>query len=192
MSNTTLEIIQGLSQAASNAYDGGHDERFTLDGQVRKVGLKREEGCPIMDSRVNDGFSVKFYGSKICINYQSDIRLKEVHGGKFEEEISQKLEDIASYIKKEYKKVTGNSLTLTKADKEPDIFVQSMSRIRSWVQAQCSYQIGGIPTPEKMGTTVEERLTDTFKKFLGFDESVFPGAQKPKNVKGKRDEEPKK
>ena len=82
MSSTTLEIIQGLSQAAANAYDGGHDERFTLDGQVRKVGLKREEGCPIMDSRVNDGFSVKFYGNKICINYQSDIRLRDVHQSK--------------------------------------------------------------------------------------------------------------
>ena len=57
--STTLQIIQGLSQAAANAYDGVHDERFSLDGQVRKVGLKREEGCPIMDSRVNDGFSVK-------------------------------------------------------------------------------------------------------------------------------------
>ena len=39
--STTLEIIQGLSQAASNAYDGVHDERFTLDGQVRKVGLQK-------------------------------------------------------------------------------------------------------------------------------------------------------
>ena len=65
-----LEIIQGLSQAAANAYDGAHDERFSLDGQVRKVGLRREEGCPIMDQRVNDGFGVKFYANKICIKYQ--------------------------------------------------------------------------------------------------------------------------
>ena len=42
---TTLEIIQGLAQAAANAYDGAHDERFSLDGQARKVGLRREEGC---------------------------------------------------------------------------------------------------------------------------------------------------
>ena len=40
-----LEIIQGLAQAAANA-DGAHEE-ILLDGQVRKVGLKREEGCPI-------------------------------------------------------------------------------------------------------------------------------------------------
>ena len=54
MSKETLEIIQGLSQAAANAYDGAHDERFSLDGQQRQVGLMREEGCPLMDSRVID------------------------------------------------------------------------------------------------------------------------------------------
>ena len=85
--STTLEIIQGLAQAAANAYDGAHDERYSLDGQAHKVGLRREEGNPITDKRVNDGFSVKFYGSRICINYQSDIRLKEIHAGKFEQEI---------------------------------------------------------------------------------------------------------
>ena len=39
---TTLEIIRGISQAAANAYDGAHDERFSLDGQVRKVGLQEK------------------------------------------------------------------------------------------------------------------------------------------------------
>ena len=38
MSNEkTLEIIRGLSQAAANAYDGSHDERFSLDGQASKL-----------------------------------------------------------------------------------------------------------------------------------------------------------
>ena len=35
MSKETLEIIQGLSQAAANAYDGGHMENYALDGQAR-------------------------------------------------------------------------------------------------------------------------------------------------------------
>ena len=101
--SNTLEIIQGLSQAAANAYDGVHDERFSLDGQARQVGLRREEGCPIMDSRVIDGFSVKFYGDRVCINYQSDIRLREVHAGGFEDEINRIVElinDPADYAKR--------------------------------------------------------------------------------------------
>ena len=71
-----LEIIQGLAQAAANVYDGSHDERYVRDGEAKKVGLKREEGCPIMDKRVMDGFNVKFYGNQICIKYQSFIHLQ--------------------------------------------------------------------------------------------------------------------
>ena len=134
MAETTLEIIQGLSQAAANAYDGGHDERFSLDGQARQVGLRREEGCPIMDSRVNDGFSVKFSGNKICITYQSDIRLKEVYDGKFEQEMERQINEIKKFLQKEYKAITGNSITLTK-DGDIKILVQSTSRVRSFVQA---------------------------------------------------------
>ncbi len=59
MSNTTLEIIQGLSQAAANAYDGAHDERYSYDGQSSSMGLRREDGCPIMDTQVMDGFKVR-------------------------------------------------------------------------------------------------------------------------------------
>ncbi len=73
---------KGLAQAAANAYDGAHDERFVRDGEAKKVGLKREEGCPIMDKRVMDGFNVKFYGNKICIKYQSEYPIKRnLHGG---------------------------------------------------------------------------------------------------------------
>ena len=46
---TILDIIQGISQAAANAYDGSHIEEYSHDGKVRKVGLKREEGNPILD-----------------------------------------------------------------------------------------------------------------------------------------------
>ena len=72
MSSNTLEIIQGLAQAAANAYDGNHDERYAYDGKARKIGLRREEGDPILDSRVMDGFKVKFSGDSICIIYQSE------------------------------------------------------------------------------------------------------------------------
>ena len=163
--STTLEIIQGLSQAAANAYDGVHDERFSLDGQVRKVGLKREEGCPIMDKRVNDGFSVKFYGNKICINYQSDIQLRDIHGSKdFEGDIVRQIEEVKKFLQKEYKAITGNSVTLTKAD-EPKVLVQSTSRVRSWVQATQVFKIGGVDAEGERQPS-EPSVRDITKKFL--------------------------
>ena len=36
---TTLEIVRGIHQAAANAYDGAHDERFVEDDMAKKIGL---------------------------------------------------------------------------------------------------------------------------------------------------------
>ena len=62
---TTLEIINGISQVLAKNYDGALDE----NDEPLKVGLKREEGNPLIDPRVIDGFGVKFEGNKLCITY---------------------------------------------------------------------------------------------------------------------------
>ena len=54
---SVLDIVRGISQAAANAYDGSQDEKYSLDGEARKIGLKREEGDPIIDS-CYPGFNV--------------------------------------------------------------------------------------------------------------------------------------
>ena len=164
MSSTTLEIIQGLAQAAANSYDGAHDERFSHDGEERKVGLRREEGCPLMDKRVMDGFSVKFYGNKICIKYQSDIFLREVYANDFESEISRRLNEVKKFLQKEYRAVTGNSVTL-RAQGEPQIIVQSTSRVRSFVQAYQHYTVSGLNELPQMDPAVESSREVT-RKFL--------------------------
>ena len=165
MSSKMLEIIQGLAQAAANAYDGAHDERFALDGEERKVGLKREEGCPIMDKRVNDGFKISFHGHQACIMYQSDILLKDVHSGNFENEISRMINEVKKYLQKEYKKITGNSVTLTKQG-DPQIIVQSTSRVRSFVQAVQHFKISGIKEDPDAGGSENRKIEDSFRKFL--------------------------
>jgi len=164
MSSSTLEIIQGLAQAAANAYDGAHDERFSLDGQVRKVGLAREVGCPIMDKRVNDGFAVKFYGDAMCINYQSDVRLKDVKDSKFEQDIERMLNEVKKFLQKEYKAITGKSVTLTKRG-EPKIIVQSTSRVRTFVQAYQHYSISKVDSEPYLEPSVDT-TRDVTRKFL--------------------------
>ena len=134
---TTLEIVRGISQVMANTHDGALDEK----GEPIKVGLKREEGHPINDSRVMDGFKVAFYGNQLCIHYHSELKLKEVHAPAFESDLEQMIENIASFLKKEYKKITGDSLALTKVG-ELDALVQNASRVRIWVQAKCYYDIG--------------------------------------------------
>ena len=140
---TTLEIIQGIAQAAANAYDGAHDEGSSYDGTARKVGLKREEGHMINDRRVIDGFNVKFMGNVLRITYQGEVQLKEVYANDFENNIGQTFADIVKFLKKEYKAITNDTLSL-KIMGEHDILVQTRSRVWTWVQATCDYKIGGL------------------------------------------------
>jgi len=137
---TVYEIVQGLAQAAANAYDGALGEDYEPD----KPGiLRREEGNALIDQRVMDGFNVKFYGNMMCLSYQSEIQLKEVIAGGFEEDIDQRLTDISGWLKKEYKKITGDSVSLT-AEGEVDIRVENSSRVRTWVVAKKHYRVGGL------------------------------------------------
>ena len=85
---TTLEIIRGISQAAANGYDGALDDK----GEPISIGLKREEGNPITDSRVMDGFSVKMHGDLLKLTYQSEIKLRDVHDKNFESYIEQTIQ----------------------------------------------------------------------------------------------------
>ena len=162
--SSTYQIVQGLAQAAANAYDGAHDERYALDGQARKVGLNREQGHPILDKRVNDGFSVKFYGNSMIINYQSDVRLKEVKDPKYDQEIARMLNEIKKFLQREYKALTGNSVRLT-AKGEAQILVQSTSRVRTFVQAYQHYTISGVDSEPILEPSIDA-TRDVTRKFL--------------------------
>jgi hypothetical protein len=174
MSAETLKIYQGLAQAAANAYDGAYDK----DGNLLEIGLKREEGHPIYDSRTLDGFKVKFRGPQMIINYQADIQLKEVYKGGFESEVEQRIEDIASYLKKEYKKITGESVSL-KSDGELFAIVQNTSRVRTWVQAHRTYNIGNLSGVDEIKQPSTDTLQDGFQKFL--DQGGWDGDKRPDN-----------
>ena len=182
---TTLEVINGIQQAASNAYDGGHDEKYSYDGEARKVGLFREEGDVITDSRVMDGFGVRFQGNRLIISYQYDCMLKHVHENGFEGEINQRVANVAKYLRSEYKKITGNGLTLTK-EGECDILVEYISRIRTSVKACQVYKIGGLN--EVDDPSPGERDGDSaIKSWLAIGKDKHPGTKKPKNVTRKND-----
>ena len=161
MSEKTLEVIRGLAQAAANSYDGALDK----DGKPVTLGLKREEGNPLVDSRVIDGFKVRFAGPIMIVSYQSDIKLKEVYGGNFEDNIEATFGDIAKHIKKEYKKITGKPVSL-KEKGEAEILVQETSRVRVFVTAHKHYDIGGVDDIKDPEKVLQERFESKFRTFL--------------------------
>ena len=171
---TVLEIITGLNQAAANAYDGYKH----LDDEI---GLRRESGDPIVDSRLMDGFGVRFAGDKMIVTYQSDILMKEIHPRQqFENEIEMRFGDIVKFLKKEYKKITKESITLSE-DSPADILVQSTSRVRNFVQATKQYTIGNMGETESLRKSTEDRVEDGIKKFLNLSsKKKAPNDKRPK------------
>tara|TARA_Y100001937_G_scaffold71452_1_gene97269 strand:- start:8601 stop:9086 length:486 start_codon:yes stop_codon:yes gene_type:complete len=142
---TTLEIIDCISQVLSNTYDGALDE----SGEPIKIGLRREEGNPLVDHRIMDGFGAHVSGNRLHIKYHAEIPLKEVHSNNFEGEMESMVEKVKSFIQKEYKKIKKTGLTLSDPS-EVDVLVEYLSRIRTSVKVHKCYKIGGLPTePEK-------------------------------------------
>ena len=184
---TTLEIITGISQAAANAYDGSHSEAYSSDGEVREVGLKREEGRPLLDSRVIDGFGVAFHGSLLKISYQSEIKLKEVYSQNLENEMSEMIGKVATFLKKEYKKITKNSLSLTPHE-DVKVLVEHISRVRINATAHRYYKIGGlgdVPDPTTEGT--EKAPEANWQKFVSQGGWTGDGGKRPPNDTRKKE-----
>ena len=178
---SVLEVVQGLAQAAANAYDGALDE----DGKLREIGLRREEGDILLDERVIDGFGVKFMGPILCINYQTQVQLKEIYSGGFESEMDQTMADISKFLKKEYRKITGKSVSLTK-EGEIDVRVESTSRVHSWATAYQMYKIGGVDEVMVIDEGSEDTLEKGWKTFL--DQGGWKG-KRPKNDTRKKGSE---
>ena len=91
---TTLEIINGISQVLANSYDGALDE----NSEPVKIGLRREEGNPLLDSRIMDGFGAHICGDRLHIKYHAEIPLKEVHSNGFEGEMESMVEKVKSFL----------------------------------------------------------------------------------------------
>ena len=154
--NDIYEIVRGISQAASLMYDGP-----TYNEDVdNSIGLKREEGNPLVDKRIMDGLHVKMGGRKLTINYHTEVPLAYIHkvgAGKYEDEVEEMLERGLTFIKKEFKKITGKTLSVKEAKrtlkngksvKDFDVLIQPVSRFRTSVTAHKCYELTGIPEAE--------------------------------------------
>lgn len=155
-----LKVLEALAQAAASSYDGALDEK----GEPIKIGLEREEGNPVLDSRNLDGFSVTFAGDTMTILYQYEILLKDVYRGNLESEVEQRVQDIANYLFKEASKNAGKKVS-GKPEGEIDVHVQYLSNVRTFCTARRTYKIPSLNL-EKDGMEEVDRLRKTYKDFL--------------------------
>ena len=166
---TTIEILNGISQALANKHDGATDEK----GESVSIGLKREEGMPLIDKRIMDGFSVKMHGSnKMGLYYHTEVPIKKVHANDFETDIESHINKAKKFLQAEFKRVTGSALSLTK-EKDTHIDVQYISRIRTTIKAHQVFKIGGL---KDLSKEKDHELSPEKKDWLG-----LKGGKKPKN-----------
>jgi arginine utilization protein RocB len=170
MSNI-LDIVKGINQAAANAFDGA----ITEEGEPLDIGLQRDKPTPITDRRVMDGFGVTFNGTTMRVNYHREVATNEVMSNKLKADVETAIAEVSSFLKKEYKNVTGETLRLKKLPGDVIGNVQSTSRARSWVQAHCDYEIQGVE-----GHDVKDKndIDASIRSFLDLGKN----AKKPQNV----------
>lgn len=158
---SVIDVLNGISQVMANVHDGAAD----ADGEKLKTGLKRDEEYDISDRRLMDGFGVKFVGNKLVINYHSEVKLSDVKEPRFESNVESMIAEVASFLKKEYKKVTGNALTLNKKG-DVSSRVEIASRHRAWVTAHCTYDLGldGVDGLEPNNKEVDKKFKDFLSK----------------------------
>lgn len=171
---TCLEIIQGLSQVIANTYDGAKEE----DGKPKQTGLKRDEEVHIRDKRVIDGFTIKLHsGNKMCIAYTTQVTAEDLlaNKGKYEDSILQDVADLASFIKKEFKKVTGKNLSLKEIkETEPKIEVMQTSRVRTEVKVIVDYEVGELSDSHNEKDSFKEKTLKGMEKWLSLSSDKKP------------------
>ena len=158
-----LDVVQTIQNiVGQKGYDGALGE----DGKPVKIGLRREVDCVINDSRLVDGFKVRFQGNKMILSYSSECNIKSVADPKFESKVEQKIADIVSFLKKEYRAAAGKNLSLVQ-EGETDILVQKMSNIRTWYQTSSIYKLGGVPAlGEEETLPPQQRLEESIKNWI--------------------------
>jgi hypothetical protein len=134
---SVYEVIKTIHQAAADAKDHPYGGKDT-------GALEREKGHLINDSRVVDGFSVKIGGNVLTICYETEAKLKQTHENNFVENLERTVNDLATYLKKEYKSSLKEALNLKEIG-ELEVFMENISRVRIMVRASKSYEIGNLP-----------------------------------------------
>jgi len=173
-----LDVINGISEVVMGIYDGVHDTSYVSNEEPKSIGLSREEGHMIYDSRVIDGFGCKFVGRNLILNYSGECRISDVHQTNFEDDILATVEKVISFIKKEYRKNNSASISLNQITKDPVVTVQYLSKVKGRFSVTVVYEISNL---EEEATTspYEKRFDKKFKKFLELKSDKKAENQKP-------------
>jgi hypothetical protein len=136
MANKSIEIVQAISNAVHNKHHGarGDKQEWRRSDDPKELVML-------------DGFNVKFAGDKLIVSYNSEESFANSHDPKFERKIEETLDNVASYIKNEYKKYATGTLRLKEIG-EANVLVETMNRRTIKVTASKVYEITNLKDVE--------------------------------------------
>ena len=153
------EVIRAIHQAASNGFAGALDDK----GEPR-------EDMPIDTDGKNEGFRVSLAGNILKVKYLARENLQEIDE-KYENKVDQKIEDIVSFLKKEYRKDLGESLSL-KRTKNFKCMIQptgTSGNGQAEVSAYRDYEVESlkdIANKDWKGKTPPERINESIRHMI--------------------------
>ena len=103
--------------------------------------------------------------------------------------LRQHVADVSSFLKKEYSRITGDSVSLTK-EGEIDVRVENSSRVRSWVTAKQHYKIGGLDDVMQLAAESKDTVDADWRSFLEQGGWNGKGGKRPDNDSRKKDKGP--
>ena len=175
MALTVYEVVKGIYEAVKNKHHGAIDE----NGKPVSIGLKREDQ-PIRDQRVMDGFGIAMHGPILMIKYHSFEPIRELAQKKFEKEVERRINEIKSYIQKEFNRVTGTALRLKDAD-DLHVLVETPNRVKILVKAQMAYEVLNLKDEVGIVANSSAEREQKLSEIEAANKKLVKGALKPKN-----------
>lgn len=141
-----------------------------FDGADAKIGLKREEGDPILDSRIMDGFSARVNGNQLIINYHSMMTAADFHSKKdpalaLKQNLKDMFDNIEGFLKTEVGKLKVGKLRLKQIG-EDDALIQYLNRNRYNCIAKRVYEIQGVDAEAPKSEKQRNYKKDAIKSFI--------------------------
>ena len=166
-----MASIYDIAMAISNVMS-----QKGYDGSGAEIGLKREEGDPILDSRIMDGFSARVHGNQLIVNYHSMMTPKDFHSKRdpaaaVKQNLKEMFDNIEKFLKAEVSKLNVGRLRLAQVG-EDDAIIQYLNRSRYNCVAKRVYNILGTEAEGVASEEQRKHKEDAIRSFVK-EHSIF-------------------
>lgn len=161
-----LEVVTALKQAAANAQ------------WTKTDALEREKSTGPRKFKINDSFKIQIQDNKMTLNYTIENKNALMPNFRFEVNPENKHKEILDFLKKEYKKITGKTVSFG-SESNMVCTITPISNVTQINRYSKVYEIKGIESfVDKYSKEVGKLHKDSIKKVESLEEQVRKSKKK--------------